>query len=81
MSLEIYRNAVPRSDLSDFPSYNFEDKFLLHDIEDSRSKTSWQTEEVGIVQSCGSSLKSCLRSSILLVSSGFQSARRRCQIL
>ena len=38
----ICRNAVPRFDFSEFPSYNFEGKFFLHDMEDSRSK--WQIE-------------------------------------
>ena len=37
----IIRNASPRSDSLDFPSYNFEDYLLLHDIEDAKSKTSW----------------------------------------
>ena len=35
-----------RSDSSDFPSCNFEDKFLLYEKRDSRSKTSWQSEEL-----------------------------------
>ena len=39
----IYRNAVPRFDFSELPSYNFEDKFLLHEKEDPRSKTSWRS--------------------------------------
>ena len=42
----IYRNAVSRSDSTDFPSKKIEDKFLMHDSEDSRSKTSWQSEEL-----------------------------------
>ena len=29
---------------SEFPSYNFEDKFLLHDTKGSRTKTTWQSE-------------------------------------
>ena len=41
----IYRHAVRRFDSSEFPSYNFEDEFLLHDTKNSRSKTSWQIEE------------------------------------
>ena len=36
----IYRDVGPKSDSSDFPSYNFEDKFLLYEKEDSKSKTS-----------------------------------------
>ena len=39
------RDAVPILDVPEFPSYNFEDKFLLHDKEACRSKTSRQTEE------------------------------------
>ena len=44
MCQRIYRNAVLRSDSSDFQSYNFEDEFLLHEKEGSRSQTSWQSE-------------------------------------
>ena len=46
-----YRNAVPRSGSSEFPSYNFEDKLLLHDTDDSRSNTSWQSEESSLCSS------------------------------
>ena len=47
----IYRNASPRSDSPNYPSYNFEDKFLLYGVEESRSKTSWQSEELVLYDS------------------------------
>ena len=71
MSQGFYRNAVPKSDSSDFPSCNFEDKFLLLDTTDSRSKTSWQSEELVLYNSVFFFLKNPLCSAILLVSLGF----------
>ena len=51
MSQGFLRNASLRPGSSDFPSYNFEDKFFLYDIEDSRSKTSWQNVELVLYDS------------------------------
>ena len=41
-----FSNAILKFDSSASQSYNFEDKCLLHDMEDSRLKTSWQSEEL-----------------------------------
>ena len=40
------QNAGPSSEFSDFPSYNFDNKFLQCDKEDSRFHDSWQIEEL-----------------------------------
>ena len=45
------RNADPRSDSSDFPSYNFENKCFLYDVEACRSKTSWKIDEFVLMNS------------------------------
>ena len=40
----IYWDAVPKFDLSEFPSYKFEENFFLHDKRSSKSQSSWQSE-------------------------------------
>ena len=67
----LFRTAVPRSGSSESPSYTFEDKFLLHEKEDSKSKTSLANRGVGIENFCGSFLNTYLCSAILPVSIGF----------
>ena len=40
----IYRHAILEFDSSATQSDKFDDKLLLHEIEDSKSKPSWQIE-------------------------------------
>ena len=70
MSLGIYRNAGPRSDSSVFQSYNFESTFLLYAFKGSRSKASWQCEELVLYDPAFFFLNPSPVSAMLPVSSG-----------
>ena len=71
MCLGICRNAIHRPDSSDFATYNFENKFLLYETEDSRWKSSWQSVESILHDSAVSLLNPFPFSAILPVSMGF----------
>ena len=71
----IYRNASLKFDSWAIQSYNFEDKFVLREKEDSKFKTSWQILVSVLHDSEGLFPNTPARPAILLVPRGYRSAR------
>ena len=81
LSLGIYRDAVPRYDISEFPSYNFEKKFLWCDKKGLKGSGTLAQQRLGIIELMRLSSRSfsLFRNSSCITLSPF--ARRRCQFL
>ena len=67
LGLGIFRDAVPKWNISDFPSHNFENELLQYEVKGPGNQVK---RRVGIVQPCGSRLTPCPCPIILSVSRG-----------